>query len=498
MALLAKMEMRQSQQLVMTPQLQQAIKLLQFSNIELSAFVESELERNPLLERDNEDTLSPTQSDNYIQQVPSDYEEDDKDWTGLKLSHNFDIDHDANYLDHVNSELNRTLSQVANSSSINTSCENDSNIEAYVSISISLRDHLNNHIQLCISDPGDITIAKYIIDMVDDAGYIIGDLSETAARLGVSNEHLERVLQLIQTAEPAGIPARNLAECLRLQLQERNRYDPLIGVLLENLPLLATHKLSELRRIVNVSMDELDEMIAELKSLNPKPGLSFDTTPIQPIVADVIVRPAIDKSWIIELNSETLPRVLVDKAYYATVSRHARSNSDKGYLQDCFQAANWLVKSLDQRARTILRVSQEIVRQQDRFFSHGVQYLRPLNLKMIAEAISMHESTISRVTSNKYMSTPRGIFELKYFFSSSIASADDDGYVHSSEAVRHRIKMMIDNEPYNEILSDDKIVELLKQDGIDIARRTVAKYRELMRIPSSVQRRREKRLRLHL
>jgi RNA polymerase sigma-54 factor len=193
----------------------------------------------------------------------------------------------------------------------------------------------------------------------------------------------------------------------------------------------------------------------------------------------------------VELNSETLPRVLVNRSYYTNVAKTARSEQDKGYLLDCLQSANWLVKSLDQRARTILRVAEEIVRQQDGFLEHGVEHLKPLNLRTVADAINMHESTVSRVTSNKYMSTPRGIFELKYFFTAAIAAADG-GEAHSAEAVRHRIRQMIDSESPRDILSDDTIVDRLRASGIDIARRTVAKYREAMRIPSSVQRRRLK------
>ena len=234
-------------------------------------------------------------------------------------------------------------------------------------------------------------------------------------------------------------------------------------------------------------------MIAEIKRLNPKPGFKFGTVQIQPVLPDVIVRPARDGSWIVELNNDTLPRVLVNRIYYTTVCRSAQSEKDRGYLLDCLQSANWLAKSLDQRARTILRVAEEIVRQQDGFLTYGIAHLKPLNLKTVADAISMHESTVSRVTSNKYMTTPRGVFELKYFFTSAIASSDGDE-AHSSEAVRHRIKLLIDAEPASAVLSDDKIVEQLKRDGIDIARRTVAKYREALRIPSSVQRRREKQM----
>ena len=500
MALSAKIEIRQGQQLVMTPQLQQAIKLLQFSNIELAAYVDAELERNPLLERDERDEESFGSTNTNEPNTSQDNEDNSENWLDLSstktLSTDLDTDYGNVYADSTSTDIpSDSLPFTPSSYKNNNFNDGATNIEAYISSDVSLHDHLNSHLQLCLNDPSDLLIGCYIIDMVDEAGYIVGDLTETATKLGVSSEHIEHVLSHLQTIETAGIPARNLAECLRLQLQELNRFDPLIDMLLENLNLLAAHKIGELKRIMNVSMEELMEMIAELKSLDPKPGLRFGSTPVQPVVPDVIVRPSADGNWIVELNTETLPKVLIDRTYYTTVSRSAQSSGDKHYLQDCLQTANWLVKSLDQRARTILRVAQEIVRQQDGFFMHGVQYLRPLNLKTVADAISMHESTISRVTSNKYMATPRGILELKYFFSSAIASADE-GDAHSSEAVRHRIKNMIDNEHHNSILSDDKIVERLKREGIDIARRTVAKYREAMRIPSSVQRRREKRLRL--
>ena len=266
-----------------------------------------------------------------------------------------------------------------------------------------------------------------------------------------------------------------------------------MALLIDNLGLLATHNLTALRRAVGVDADELSEMIQELKTLNPKPGLKFGRVDIQPVLPDVQVRAARDGSWIIELNNDTLPRVLVNRSYYALVTKSSHTEKDKGYLQDCLQSANWLVKSLDQRARTILRVAEEIVRQQDGFLTHGVQHMRPLNLKTVADKIGMHESTVSRVTSNKYVATPRGTYELKFFFTSSI-NASEDGEAHSSESVRHRIRVLIDAERSSDILSDDKLVEKLKADGIDIARRTVAKYREAMRISSSVQRRREKQM----
>jgi RNA polymerase sigma-54 factor len=299
------------------------------------------------------------------------------------------------------------------------------------------------------------------------------------------------VLAVLQTFDPSGVCARNLAECLAIQLRERDRFDPAMQALVANIALLAKRDLAALRRLCGVDDEDLAEMIAEIRRLNPKPGLAFGTAPLQPVVPDVLVRAGPDGGWQIELNSETLPRVLLNQSYYASVSRSARNADDKGYLADCLQSGTWLVRALDQRARTVLKVASEIVRQQDAFLAHGVQHLRPLNLRIIADAIGMHESTVSRVTTNKFMATPRGIFELKYFFTAAIAAADG-GDAHSAEAVRHRIKRLIDEEDGRDILSDDTIVERLREAGIDIARRTVAKYREAMRIPSSIQRRRQK------
>jgi RNA polymerase sigma-54 factor len=263
--------------------------------------------------------------------------------------------------------------------------------------------------------------------------------------------------------------------------------------LVEHIDLLARRELAALRKLCGVGEDDLSDMIAEIRQLNPKPGLAFGSTPVQPIVPDVFVRAAPDGSFMIELNSDTLPKVLVNQTYYTQVTKSVKNDREKSYLADCLQTATWLMRALDQRAKTILKVSEEIVRQQDGFFVHGVQHLRPLNLKTVADAIGMHESTVSRVTANKYMATSRGIFELKYFFTSAIASTDG-GDAHSAEAVRHRIRQLIDAETSQDVLSDDTIVERLKAAGINIARRTVAKYREAMRIPSSVQRRREKHL----
>jgi RNA polymerase sigma-54 factor len=503
MALTAKLELRQGQQLVMTPQLQQAIRLLQLSNLELSQFVETELERNPLLEMDETPDAAIKAERDPEPEHPSERSErsGEEEWLDLgkpvaESDGGLDGDYDGSFSDSgaTPGGPDGGESGWANLRQRTSSFSGDDiNPEAFVSSEPSLRDHLSEQLPLAIKDQVGRLIGQHLIDMVDEAGYLHADLDQLAAKLGAPLGMVERVLETLQTLDPPGVFARSLAECLALQLKDQNRYDPQIAALLDNLDLLAAHNLPALRKVIGADMSEITEMIEEIKHLNPKPGLKFGSVQLQPVVPDVLVRQAADGSWLIELNSDTLPRVLVNRTYFAQVNKTTRTEKDKGYLLECLQTANWLVKSLDQRARTILKVAEEIVRQQDGFFTYGVQHLRPLNLKTVADAISMHESTVSRVTSNKYMATPRGIFELKYFFTSAIQSAGE-GEAHSSEAVRHRIKQMIDGESAKLILSDDKLVEKLKAEGVDIARRTVAKYREAMRIPSSVQRRREKQL----
>ena len=504
MVLSAKLQLRQSQQLVMTPQLQQAIRLLQLSNIELNAFVDAELERNPLLERDDTrvDVRQPAEERETA--LAEQGFEIDAAPPALDLARqpaaaagDLDADVDSVYPETAPADLGADLAagswaSLRGNSAGNGSSGEEPNLESWVAGELSLKDHLSAQLPLALADPVDRLIGGYLVDLVDEAGYLRAELGEVALKLGAPLTRVEAVLAVLQRLDPVGVFARDLKECLRLQLEERGRYDPMIARFLDALPLLAQRNMPALRRAVGCDADDLADMIAEVRQLNPKPGLCFGSVDVQPVVPDVIVRPASDGSWIVEVNSETLPRVLVNRVYFTRVNSRATSEKDKGFLNDCLQNANWLVKSLDQRARTILRVAEEIVRQQDRFLTLGVQYMRPLNLKTVAEAIKMHESTVSRVTSNKYMATPRGIFELKYFFTSAISAADGEES-HSSEAVRYRIKTLIENEKPGAVLSDDRLVEILGQEGIEIARRTVAKYREALRIPSSVQRRREKR-----
>ncbi|MFN4141921.1 RNA polymerase factor sigma-54 [Aestuariivirga sp.] len=500
MALNQRLELRQGQSLVMTPQLQQAIKLLQMSNIELQAFVDQELERNPLLERDERVEVQQKEAPEAPPSEPD---------MVSALAVNAGAEERLRTLDTdlENVYTHESRADAANREAIGAQDSGWSSIRPQSGMSLSadeldlastltrqpsLADHLTEQMSLLLSDPGERLIGQHLIGMLNEAGYLTAESEAVADTLGASVSQVEAVLGKLQACDPPGVFARDLKECLALQLKEKDRYDPAMAALIANLDLLARRDYAALRNLCRVDLDDLKDMIAELRALNPKPGHAFGSEPVQPVIPDVIVRSSPEGAWIVELNTETLPRVLVNNLYLARVSAGARSE-DKLYLSECQASATWLVKSLDQRAKTILKVAREIVRQQDAFLVLGIQHLRPLNLKTVAEAIEMHESTVSRVTSNKYMSTPRGIFEMKYFFTTAIASADGEGDAHSAEAVRHRIRELIAQEG-EEVLSDDTLVDKLRSQGIEIARRTVAKYREGLGIPSSVQRRRERKV----
>jgi RNA polymerase sigma-54 factor len=488
----------------------QAIKLLQLSSLDLAAYVEEELERNPLLERagENEAPGEAAEGARQEEDQPSGGEGSEEttfepigddletsrdaveDRLGTRLDNVFPEDSD-----HASPGLRSDDAIAAHSEwasvGAGRSADGDYNLEAFVTAEKTLADHLAEQLTLAIADPAQRMVGQHLIDLVDESGYMTGDLLAVAEKLGAPLADIEAVLGVLQGFDPPGVCARNLTECLAIQLRELDRFDPAMAALVEHLELLAKRDFPALRKLCGVDGGDLADMIAEIKRLNPKPGLAFGSAPVQPIVPDVFVRQAPDGSFVLELNSDTLPKILLNQLYHAKVSKTAATEKERSYLAERMQSANWLIRALDQRAKTILKVAAEIVKQQDGFFVHGVQHLRPLNLKTIADAISMHESTVSRVTANKYMATSRGIFELKYFFTSAIASTGG-GEAHSAEAVRDRIRHMIDAETADDILSDDTIVEKLREAGVEIARRTVAKYRDALRIPSSVQRRREK------
>lgn len=497
MALSARLQQKQSQSLVMTPQLAQSIKLLQYNHLELAEFVQGEVEKNPLLELDANNSIeageaTDSQTTNKEDVISNEMKLDAGDKANdLDASFENVYDEGIAGAEKSNSE---PQSKSTTSSSQNTSSNNSDHTDFLASVgeTVSLAQHLNSQISLSFADPKDREIATYIAHGLTEDGYCQEDLHDLAMQTGVNLERIENVLKEFQTLEPVGIGARDLKECLRIQLKEKNRLDPAMENLLNNLQLLAKREFEKLMKLCGVSREDFNDMIREIKELDPRPAAQFEPVLAQNIVADVIIRQKSDGSWLIDLNPETLPKVLVNHAYHAELTAAVKTPDGKEFIAECIGNANWLTKSLDQRAQTILKVATEIVKQQDMFFAEGVEHLRPLNLKTVAEAIKMHESTISRVTSNKYLMCDQGIFELKYFFSSSITSSDgDEG--HASQSVKHKIKQLVEMESPRKVLSDDQIVLQLQETGIEIARRTVAKYREAMRIPSSVQRRREKK-----
>ncbi|KMO11605.1 RNA polymerase factor sigma-54 [Methylobacterium platani] len=517
MGLLQRLEMRQGQALVMTPQLLQAIKLLQLSHLDLAAYVDAELERNPLLERAEVEAPEPGDARGEAAEAGRDGGESqggDDGFDGDGMAEPW-LSHDLNpSRSEIEGDLGTRLDNVfpddgpvgreapaaggeglsltpAPWSGTGGSFDGEApDFEATLTSESSLHEHLSAQLDLATRDPVERLVGGFLVDAIDEAGYLREDVAALAERLGVGAGVVERVLTIVQGFDPSGVGARDLAECLAIQLREQDRFDPAMQALVSRLDLVAKRDFAGLRRLCGVDEEDLGDMLSELRRLDPKPGRAFGAGPVEVLVPDVFVRPAPDGSWLVELNSEALPRVLVNQTYYATVSRGAKTDTDKAFLSECLQTANWLTRSLEQRARTILKVASEIVRQQDGFFVNGVAHLRPLNLKTVADAIGMHESTVSRVTSNKSIGTSRGTFEMKYFFTAAIPGAAGAA-AHSSEAVRYRIKQLIDAEA-NDVLSDDALVQRLRGEGVDIARRTVAKYRESLRIPSSIERRRER------
>ncbi len=497
MALSPRLEVRQAQSLTLTPQLMQSIRLLQLSHLELNVFVEQELLRNPLLER--EDGAEPGDGDApEAVEAPAEMSayEDTVDHGDRIQSADSIADSYDTAVENVFPEQSAQDSPDLSGQWSERSGEGGEapDLDQYVASRPSLSEHLSEQINFIVTDPAERLIARFLTDSLTEAGYLGTDIAAIAEQLGASFEAVEAVLFKLQGCDPIGVFARDVKECLAIQLREKDRLDPMMQRLLDHLELIAAHDLATLARTVGCDREDLADMLAELRQLDPKPGRAFEVGPVEAVVPDVFVRQGSSGAWQIELNADILPRVLVNRTYYASVTSKARDAAEKTFLTDCLQTANWLTKSLDQRAQTILKVAAEIVKQQDGFLLHGITHLRPMTLKLVADAIDMHESTVSRVTSNKYVSTPRGLFEMKYFFTTALGSSNGDGGEHSAEAVRHRIKQLIDAEAPASILSDDTIAEMLgKEQGIEVARRTVAKYREGMGIPSSVIRRRQKR-----
>ncbi|WP_274423625.1 RNA polymerase factor sigma-54 [Chelativorans sp. YIM 93263] len=486
MGLSPKLDIRQTQSLAMTPQLLQSIRLLQLTHVELEQFIESEIESNPLLEREGGPTAA--QEAETAPHRPETLAESISARLDSSLENVFPDDPGRQ------ETIGPDLSAQWRSARGNGLAQGEAgSLEAIADTAPSLRAHIGEQIVFTFSDPVERLLAQDLFDNLDDAGYLTVALEDIAIRTKADLRRLENILKACQGFDPPGLFARDLSECLALQLKARDRLDPAMEALVSHLDLLAKRDFPTLKRICGVGEEDLMDMLGEIRALDPKPGAALTSQPAAPVQPDVFVKPAGDGGWAVELNADTLPRVLVNEPYFTKVSAKV-DQADKAFLSERLQSAHWLARSLDQRAKTILKVASEIVRLQDSFLAHGIDHLRPLTLRAIAEAIGMHESTVSRVVANKFMMTPRGLFELRYFFTTAIASADS-GDAHSAEAVRHRIRQLIDAEKAHSVLSDDAIVDTLRREGVEIARRTVAKYREAMNIPSSVQRRREKKAR---
>ncbi len=496
-----KQQLRTGQTLAMTAQLSQSIKLLAMSNVDLAAFVDAEIERNPLLERITEDSAEardgetvtvPDSGSQTADLLPTSTEEFEAD-LGNNAGNVWDTEASTNKnpkRDSVADLRHPSLSSGGLRLAAAGEASDFSIIDA-VAEPETLHSTLRGQLALMGLNPAMHAVATHIMAQLDGAGYWRDSIGDTAERLGCLPGDVLNALKAVQSLEPAGIAARSLAECLALQLERQDRLDPGMQAVIDNLDLLAARDFPALRKASGLCEADLLDALSEIRRLDPKPGTAFAGGHDDYICCDATISEAHDGTWAIRLNEATLPRVLTDRTYASTVSRTGDART-RTFVDRCLADAGWLEKSLDQRAQTILKVVTEIAKQQDAFLLHGIRQLRPMTLQQVADAIDMHESTVSRVTSNKYVETPRGIFELKFFFTTTIQSTDS-GDAHSSESVRDRIRSLIDEETAAAILSDDAIVTILNGDGIGIARRTVAKYREAMQIPSSVRRRREKR-----
>ncbi|NNC52555.1 MAG: RNA polymerase factor sigma-54 [Erythrobacter sp.] len=482
MALGPRLDLRQTQSLVMTPQLQQAIKLLALSNLEIETFVSEALESNPLLD---------------VGEVTREKGEDAGDAPAGEHEATPDFDGDsaldiANYAQDTEAAPG-DRGDWSETASAGLSGEALPDLENRSNDSISLPEHLIAQIGSLSYNAQEALIATRIIHELDEAGYLHTSLRDLADELGAPLVEVEDALELVQSLDPTGVGARNLGECLALQAKEANRFDPCMQRLIENLDLLASGDIARLRRLCEVDDEDFADMLAELRSYDPKPGCRYGGEAEAAIVPDVLVTPGTDGGWQIRINEASLPRLVVNREYYVELEAGARDKASRAWLNEQLGEADWLIRALDQRQKTILKTASEIVTLQEGFFREGVSAMRPLTLREVAERIDMHESTVSRVTSNKYLSCPRGTFEMKYFFSSGIAAADGEGA--SSEAIKARIRALCDAEDPKKVLSDQKLADILNEEGLDLARRTVAKYREAIGIGSSAQRRREKKLR---
>jgi RNA polymerase sigma-54 factor len=505
------LQLRQSQNLVMTQSMQQSLKILQLSSLELSEYIDAELEKNPLLEVEGE-----TEDKDAIKETAEDFDREDveKDFSERDTVDNFDskdfsekesdLDGDFSSSWNASDEQSYSRDDSYNSENVldikkSSMAEDDAGtiIEKTITKEISLKDHLFDQINVDFGENKDKIIAEHIIDMVDASGYLSSetldeDIKNLAEQLGCEVDDIEYVIRRLQKCDPLGVCSRNLKECLKTQLKERKTMDPAIEKLVDNLELLAKGEIDKLRKVCGVDAEDLTEMIKEIKSLNPRPAVGFSEDKVQTKHADLILEKK-NGQWQLDLNWELMPKIALRRDYYNKIKANKLKGDDKKYVTEHYNSANFLLRAVHQRCETMLKVGEAIVLKQTQFLDKGINYLRPISMKNIAEEVGMHESTIGRVVANKYIATPRGVYELKYFFTTGLASTANSGEAEfSSETARHIIKEMIEGE--KQVLSDDDIANMLKEKGIDIARRTVAKYREAMNIPTSAVRKRLKKI----
>lgn len=495
MALKPNLDLRMTTALTMTPQMLQSVKLLQMTSMELEHFIDQELEKNPLLERVENSVSRHNEQDEKHQEPAQIMVADNEPMIdGESLSQLFDTGIENIYPDDGTPTLSQNHREKPEWREPQTGAMSfeDADILQNLAARPTLRDYIHEQISFAFLDPHHRFIAYDLADQLDEAGYFSGQLSETAKRLSCQFSDVAEVFTKLQNFDPAGIFACSLAECLALQLKQKNRYDPAMVKLIDHLPALGKRNYEFLARICDVDNDDLVEMVEEIRALDPKPGLAFGKATADLVVPDVLIHQLPNGVFHVELNADILPRIVMHRHYSTKI---CANKIERNFINDCLQSANWLLRALDQRAKTLLKVTSEIARHQEEFLKHGIAHLKPLNLITLAQAVGLHESTISRVTANKFIATPRGTFEMRKFFSIAL-NAHEGQETHAADAVRHRIKQMIDKEETDKVLSDDALVALLAQENIIIARRTVMKYREAMNIPSSIQRRREKKIRL--
>jgi len=470
------LKLKQSQSLVMTPQLQQAIKLLQLNNLELSNLINKELEENPFLENQNSEEAVDVQEEktNEIDESFSSGESQSDEPKNEDYENRWDVETSSmNYSRNTNNE----------------SLDPGSIVEQTYAEKVTLKSILTNQAHLEFSDEKDRRISEILIDYIEPSGWFLQSLDEIESFSGFESDAIESVLKRMQKFEPSGVFARNLKECLSIQLQNTDPFSEKNITVVENLELLGEGNLKELQKITGMRDDELKESIKKIRLLNPKPGLKYSDENLDLLSPDVIVMKNNNDEWSVELNNSTLPKITVNNEYIREIESLKCNETDKKFISENINSAKWLIKAIEQRNITTLKISSEIINQQKEFFEKGKKFLKPMILKDVAKKIDMHESTVSRVTSNKLILTPRGIFEMKIFFSASINSMND-GESHSAASVRESLKKLITNEPLNSPFSDEALVSKLQLEGINLARRTVAKYRELLNIPSSSIRRR--------